>query len=355
MVADTAAASILQYLDENAEALELEHIGISMMDNKFISGVYPEQTLPFEYAPGQFVNPDDADYLSTVYFTFINRIARQVKEKYPDIYVNTWAYQFAETPPRCDLEDNILVQLCLIEEDVSQPLDEPTGEKHQMNFNNLSLWIEKTPNIIPLNYHFCSKMTFAYERPIWDRMQGDFLYYAEHGLMGAMATHIGDLDRGFWFDEHGNLGRHSVYTQSDAWAMNTLSSWLYAKLAWDPMAEVDALIKEFCDKCYGDASSYMQEYYSLLEGCWHLGKESEVQTPTMRVEIPWATALETYIDSFIDNYDLQDQYGDVPERLMTALNNAWDAADDLEKERIRRLKENMEYILYYIENMEFPD
>ena len=39
---------------------------------------------------------------------------------------------------------------------------------------------------------------------------------------------------------------------------------------------------------------------------------------------------------------------------MTALNNAREAANDPEKERIRLFKENMEYILYYIENMEFP-
>lgn len=338
MVADTAAASILQYLDEYAEALELEHIGISMMDNEFNSGVYPEQTLPFEYAPGQFVNPGDADYLSTVYFTFINRIARQVKEKYPDIYVNTWAYQFAETPPRCDLEDNILVQLCLIEEDVSQPLDEPTGEKHQMNFNNLSLWIEKTPNIIPLNYHFCSKMTFAYERPIWDRMQGDFLYYAEHGLMGAMATHIGDLDRGFWFDENGELGSHSVYTQSDAWAMNTLSSWLYAKLAWDPMADIDVLIKEFCDKCYGEASEEMQEYYRLLEFGWQKGCEDIRTGVFYNSNVLWIHTSEFYFPIFVDLDDpTTDEY--LPDAMTAALDAAYEAAQkDVEKTRIGEIR-----------------
>ncbi len=338
MVADTAAASILQYLDEYAEALELDHIGISMMDNEFNSGVYPEQTLPFEYAPGQFVNPGDADYLSTVYFTFINRIARQVKEKYPNIFINTWSYQIAKTTPRCKLEDNVLVQVCLIDEDVSQPINEPCGADHKETFDNLALWIEKTSNLIPLNYHHCSKMTFAYERPIWDRMKDDFLFYAEHGLIGAMNTQIGDVAIGFWWDENGERGFHSVYTQSDAWAMNTLSSWLYAKLAWDPMADIDALIKEFCDKCYGEASEEMQEYYRLLEFGWNEGCEGIRTEEYYNSNVLWDYTSEFYFPIFVDLDDpTTGEY--LPDAMTAALDAAYEAAQkDTEKTRIGEIR-----------------
>ena len=69
--------------------------------------------------------------------------------------------------------------------------------------------------------------------------------------------------------------------------MNILSMWLYYKLCWNPYEDLDALIVEFCDKVYGDASPYMQEYYDLLEVGWKNGAEL---IPTL-LQICYATAI----------------------------------------------------------------
>lgn len=337
LTSDAVAASVIALLDQFTPTVKLKYVGVCVADTYNLPWLHEKED--FEYAPGQIVTPGEKEYLSTIFFTFLNKVARQVKEKYPDVTILTYAYDFAIQAPKCDLEDNILAVFCPVEEDMTDPLTDTTNVRNATIYTMIEDWKAKTNQVVFYNYYGCFSASTRYSRPCWDRIQADMQYYAESGLMGVMSEGSNDGE-----GRRGNI-----------WATNALTFWLYGKLSWNPYADVDALIKEFCDKCYGDASPYMQEYYSLLEGCWHLGKESEVQTPTMRVEIPWATPLETYIESFIDNYDLQDQYGDVPERLMTALNNAWEAADDLEKERILRLKENMEYILYYIENMEFPD
>ena len=110
------------------------------------------------------------------------------------------------------------------------------------------------------------------------------------------------------------------------WGMNSLTFWLYHKLSWNPEEDVDALIKEFCDKCYGEASPHMLEYYRLLEKGWTEGKNDYFMWSVSPKE------LYLYMDNFVYLPDLEDE-------MIAALQNAWDAADDVEKERIRRIKE----------------
>mgnify|MGYP003291335164 CR=1 FL=1 len=46
------------------------------IEDTYPGRVFPEDTLPFEYAPGQFVEPGKSNYFPTVCFTMINKIAK---------------------------------------------------------------------------------------------------------------------------------------------------------------------------------------------------------------------------------------------------------------------------------------
>ncbi|MBE6599399.1 MAG: DUF4838 domain-containing protein [Ruminococcaceae bacterium] len=284
--------------------------------------VAPNDTLPFEYAPGQFVNPDDPNYASTVFFTFLNKVARLVKAECPDATIDTFAYFFTQAAPACDVEDNIRVVFAPIYcEDLSAPIDDPDNIHNARLVNDLSAWRSITPNLVIYNYYGCYWPANSYERPIWRKIQGDLRYYAAMGITGVLPE--GDADckdviRGFSPDDHGG--------SSNVWGMNSLTFWLYHKLSWNPEEDVDALIKEFCDKCYGEASPHMLEYYRLLEKGWTEGKNDYFMWSVSPKE------LYLYMDNFVYLPDLEDE-------MIAALQNAWDAADDVEKERIRRIKE----------------
>jgi len=105
LTADTVLDSVIAQLDGYSDAERPKFFTVSMEDLGFVSGVYPQMNEPFEYAPGQFVDPSDDAYLSTVYFTFINRVAKGVAAKYPDVTINTLAYSFSVQPPVCELEE----------------------------------------------------------------------------------------------------------------------------------------------------------------------------------------------------------------------------------------------------------
>ncbi len=340
LTADTVAASMIAALDEYKESCNLRYVGVAENDWMFATGVYPEMTEPFEYAPGQFVTPTDGDYFSTVYFTFINRIARQIKEKHPDVYVPTYAYILGLTPPRCELEDNIIIVFCFESEDVAHPINEPVAAESSDLWRNFEKWIARTNNIIELNYYGCSASYFAYERPMWDRVQDDLRLFAEIGLVGVNDAGCADGEVPFWWEiteanKH-KRGQNPDYTQTDGWAMQAMSNWIYHKLAWNPEENVAALIDYYCDKVYGEASDEMQEYYRLVRIGWEQG--CEYYSTEFNVNLHWETTPIKYYEDFVA-YDDPEDGGFLPDKILAALAAAYDAAtEDDEKEKIGLIK-----------------
>ncbi len=326
---DTIAAHMIAQLDEYHDSVGLRRLGVSLEDA--LNGrVYPEDTEPFEYAPGQFVYPEEADYYSTVYYTFLNKIAKQVGEKYPDVMINTYAYYQTMTPPKCELEDNIEIVFCFIHEDLTQPnIKDAAGMYPEMEAAAFKGWLEKTQNIICYSYYGCYLPSGWYERPTWDRIQNDFQYFAEHGLTGMQPDIYKDYPPMEYY-----LEKLWDFDRGDIWAMNILTHWLVFKLAWNPYEDVDALIVEFCDKVYGEASEHMQEYYRLLKMGWDDG--CEYHASQFNANCRWDTDVGVYLWDFLD---VEVDGVHILTALREALDKAWEAADDRAKVHISRPRE----------------
>jgi hypothetical protein len=316
-------------LDEYHDTIGLRRLGISLEDA--LNGrVYPEDTEPFEYAPGQFVYPTDADYYNTVYYTFLNKIAKQVSEKYPDVMINTYAYYQTMIPPRCELEDNIEIVFCFIHEDLTQPnIKDAVGMYPEMEAAAFKGWLEKTRNIISYSYYGCYLPSGWYERPTWYRIQNDFQYFAELGLTGVQPDiYKDDASLEYYLEKLWDFDR------GDIWAMNILTHWLVFKLAWNPYEDGDTLIAEFCDKVYGDASPYMQEYYRLLKMGWDDG--CQYHASQFNANCRWDTDVGVYLWDFLD---VEVDGVNILTALRETLDKAWEAADDRAKVHISRPRE----------------
>lgn len=300
----TVIASVLNWLEKNPTA---KYVGIGINDTGDFTQI-PEQNEDFEYAPGQFVSCDVYNYKSTVVFSFINKVAKAVAEVYPDVTVNAYAYSFAQVPPECDIEENVCIVFATCNEDVTDMLDAASDGPNQLDFLQLQDWQMKCNNIVTYNYYGCFSPSAFFERPIADKLQSDMQYFAEHGFTGLVPEGVAD----------------SPPSDADSWAMNQLTFWLYGKLAWDPYADVEALIAEFCEKVYGDAGKFMLEYYYYLREAWVNGREG--------VDLQWNTQLQTYLDSFLLDCGRLDE-------MAASLNHAWNAANDVEKKRICHIRE----------------
>ncbi len=339
---EAVAQSVITYVRDGAPnpavAAGTDHIFIGIEDaNNGLTVPFDSQ--PYEYAPGEFVEPSDKSFQSTVYFDFINKVARKVAEECPGTSISTFAYMFTSNAPKCNLEDNVVVVMAPIGEDLISDLYDETSSGNMNFLKRMDEWMKVTKNMVFYNYFGCFKAADRYSRPIWDNIKTLLQYYAANGFVGLQSEGIGDDENGYWwvYDGFGGYtgGGQGDVPNSATWDMNAMVYWIYAKLCWNPEEDVDALIVEFCDKYYGGASEQMQEYYRLIEAGWKEGKQYQPYA------YAWNTGFDVYMDCFIYNDYFVENAG-LHEKILETLNNAWDAANDIEKERIRYIKETME-------------
>ena len=288
--------------------------------------VVPSDTLPFEYAPGQFVQPEDENYYATVFHVMVNRIARAVREIYPDAVIGSFA-AYGDgfgLPPACDVEENVQICYCPGGEDytvsVLDPsiLDRVKDPACIYHWSNIPAWAQKAGSLVFWHYYLCNAQGTEYGWPIWYRIQEDFQGYMKLGVDGITTDGLPDMEIGSsWLDYNGAKGTCATY-----WQMNTLLCWLYQKLLWNPYEDIPALITLFCDKVYGDASPYMQEYYRLMERGFRDGAQLTGRQTSYNLTAP------LFYKQFVKKPG-------IGQAVVDALENAWNAASGPVKEDIR--------------------
>jgi len=283
----------------------VEYVGIGINDNStFDQGELSRS--PFTTEDGIVVQPEDPAYRSTVFFAFLNKVARQVNAAYPDAKIVAYAYTFTDTPPKLELEDNIVIVYAPLYEDAREPIDtaDPNNPNYAYN-EKLKAWVERTKNIVVYNYYgsFPSK---AYERPIAEKVQADMRYYRDLGILGVMPE-------------------TTVDAGNDAWGVNALQYWLFNKLIWNPDEDIEALKTEFIEKAYGAAAEPMRRYYDLIEQGWN----------SDRAQQSWATSGETLVRQYV-------VVAGVKDAAQQALDEAYALADERAKARIEPIKSTFE-------------
>ncbi|SDC96649.1 Carbohydrate binding domain-containing protein [Paenibacillus sp. UNCCL117] len=289
----------------------LEYVGIGINDNStFEQGELSRS--PFTTEDGTIVQPDDPTYRSTVFFSFLNKVAREVRTAYPDAKVVSYAYAFTDTPPKVPLEDNIVIVYAPLYEDARQPLKTDNTSNPNYGYNQkLKGWVEKTKNIIIYNY-YGSFPSEAYERPIAAKVKADMQYYRDLGILGVLPE--GKIDSG-----------------DPGWGVNALQFWLFNKLFWDPDADIGKLKAQFISKAYGAAAEPMTRYYNLLEQGWNYDQAQQ----------SFVTSGETLVLQYIVKAGIKDA-------AQQALNEAYALADERVKKRIAPIKNTFERMTYIV-------
>jgi len=291
----------------------IDYIGIGINDNSsFDQGELSRQ--PFTTEDGVVVQPEDPAYRSTVFFSFLNNVAREIHADYPDVKIVSYAYTFTDTPPKVDLEDNIVLVYAPLYEDAREPLNTSNTSNPNYAYNEkLRGWAEKTKNILVYNY-YGSFPSDAYERPIAAKVQADLQYYRELGILGVLPE--GTVDAG-----------------NDAWGINALQYWLFNKLFWNPDEDIEVLKTQFINKAYGAAAEPMRRYYDLIEQGWNYDRSQQ----------SWATSGESLVRQYVIVAGIRDQ-------AQQALDEAYALADGKAKARIEPIKTTFERMVEIAED-----
>jgi hypothetical protein len=171
---------------------------------------------------------------------FVNYVAAEVAKVYPDVAIDTLAYQYTRKPPKhVKPLPNVIVRLCTIECDFAHPL---TAESNRKFAEDIEGWSK-----------ICNRVY------IWDYVT-DFAHYIQpHPNLRVLGPNIR------FFVKNGVKGifEQGAYTSRGA-EFAELKAWVLAKLLWNPELDGDKLVEEFVAGYYGKAAPYISQYIKLM-------------------------------------------------------------------------------------------
>ncbi len=172
---------------------------------------------------------------------FVNYIAEKIEPEFPDVAVDTFAYQYTRHPPKTiHPRPNVIVRLCSIECNFREPLDHPSNAAF---LADLATW-SKICNRLYVWDYVTDFANYVLPHPNWFVLGPNVRLFRDYGVKGV-------------FEEGAYAGPGEE--------MAELRAWVLAQLLWNPQQDDRALIKEFLRGYYGKrAGDILERYLELM-------------------------------------------------------------------------------------------
>ena len=181
--------------------------------------------------------------------TFVNRLAEDIADEYPQVLIHTFAYQYTKKAPQnLPAHDHVIVRLCNIEcswhaSMAQQAVENPDSEAAGF-IENLHHWGKLSKHLYIWDYA-CNFRNYLMPFPNYHSMPENMRTYHECGVKGVL--------------QQGN------FSYGEASGLTDLEIYLAAKMMWNPYQDENAIIDEFLCGVYGKgAQPYIREYIDLL-------------------------------------------------------------------------------------------
>ena len=178
--------------------------------------------------------------------TFINRIANDIKDDYPGVYVDTLAYRYTRKAPKnIKPADNVIIRLCSIECCFTHALSDETCANNREFKKDIEEWSAICDNLYIWDYTYNAETYFSFF-PNFDVLWDNVQFYKNHNVTGV-------------FLEGQQVSVSGEFAE--------LRSYLLAKLLWDPdmtKEEYYAYMDEFLQYYYGAGWEKIKEYMTTM-------------------------------------------------------------------------------------------
>lgn len=170
----------------------------------------------------------------------VNAVAEEIEKRYPDVLVETLAYQYSRKAPlHVRPRKNVVVRLCSIECNYVAPLDSDGNSTFR---DDIKQWSAIAPNLYIWNY-VTDFANYVIPFPNMRGLAPDLRLFVKNNAIGVFeqgdsATTIGDFVR--------------------------LRNWVISHLMWNPDLDQSKLVSEFLRGYYGPAAPYLQRYLDLI-------------------------------------------------------------------------------------------
>lgn len=224
------------------EVMECARQGNEIYDGgKFIIALTQEDNLEYcECENCKAVDDEEGSHAGTL-LRFVNAVAEEVEKVYPNVLIDTFAYQYTRTPPKyVRPRSNVVVRLCSIECCFAHALDDPDCNINAVFASDVKRWSEISNHLYIWDY------TTNYSHyncifPNFGVLQKNMQFFARHNVKGIY--------------EEGNYNA----PESDS-EFAALRGYLISRLMWDPDLDYDAEINGFCKAYYGAGWQYVREF-----------------------------------------------------------------------------------------------
>lgn len=212
-----------------------------------------------ENPSGNYTCGTDSDY----FFSFVNEVAKDVRQKHPDKYIVALAYMTHAYPPKSfKLEPNVAIQYCF----ACNRMPYSTAQ-YESEIRALEAWgkqAHERPMYLWLYYTF----------PVEVATNGKF-----HAFPGFFAHKIGEQFK--LFAKNGYRGMfHCGYGQE-------VEAYVTYRLMDDPSLDVDKLLDEYFTRFYGPAAASMKSMYLDIEKTYCDPKNWPARPGHESVDIAW--------------------------------------------------------------------
>lgn len=191
---------------------------------------------------------EEGSHIGTL-IKFINRIKEDIKDEFPDVVLDTLAYQYTRKPPeKTKPHDGMIVRLCNVESCFRHPIENVCKEVDPA-FGSFPENLRKWSNICQRLYIWDYTTNFTNMSTIFPNLEAlrpNMKLYADNNVVGVFS-------QGNSTDLNGEFGE--------------LRAYLLARLQWNPYmteSEYRNHMKEFCEAYYGEGGKYFLEFVNLI-------------------------------------------------------------------------------------------
>lgn len=194
------------------------------------------------------VDEEEGSHMGSL-LRLVNAVAENIKDDYPNVAIETLAYQYTRQAPKITKPlPNVVIRLCSIECCFSHPLSDETCTLNKAFKNDIEEWGKICDRLYIWDY----VTNFAYYVPTFPNfgvLRENMRFYALHGVRGMYPE--------------GNF-------QAESGEFGELRAYLLAKLMWDPLMsekEYQKYMDEFLEAYYGEGWRYIRAYIDLMVNC----------------------------------------------------------------------------------------
>lgn len=236
---------------------------------KFISVTQNDWRRPCQCSECRAIDHENGDTCAGTMITFVNQVAEEIEKEFPEVFIETLAYQYTrQAPTKVRPRHNVVIRLCSIECGFLRPLEEDT--RNASFVKDIRDWSKIADRLF-----------------IWNYVTTFHSYMIPHPNMRGLVP-----DLRFFVKNHA-VG---LFEQGDAFCLAgdfvRFRNWFLSRLMWNPNLDEKKLYDEFFHGYYGkEVGPLLQQYLKLIHD---RAQKVDLNLKCFFTNVPEWLDLETY-------------------------------------------------------------